>query len=324
MSESRQPLISVVMPCYNACAYLELTLRSVLSQSVADLEIVLVDDGSTDDPEAIVRAIGDARIRYQRTPPSGGPSRPRNLGVEAARGRYVFFFDADDLMLPGKIAAQLELMEREPGLALTFTNFRVVDPQGATLNDDFLAGYETFGRLRGLVAGGAGRLPRDAFYLGLLRANFIGTSSVAVRREVLAEVGGFDVGLASGEDIDLWLRIARNHDCGYVDVVGHAYRSHPTSVMHQFEARHPLARIEVVRRHLPYVTDPATRRTMIRRLADNHASLGYIWQVRGDAGLARGNYLASLRLAPSGAALGGYLKCLVGGPFLRRPPKGGA
>lgn len=317
MNAPDQPLVSVVMPCYNAAAFLGETLRSVLAQDGPPLEVLVIDDGSSDDPAAVVAAIGDPRVRLTRTPPSGGPSRPRNLGVAQARGRYVFFFDADDVMYPGKVAAQAGRMERDPGLALTFTNFRVLDRDGVVVDPDFLAGYDTFAALRRLAPDGA-PLPREACYLALLRANFIGTSGVAVRRDVLAQVGGFDEGLASGEDIDLWLRIARDHDCGYVDIAGHGYRRHPASVMHQFEARHPLARIEVVRRHLPHVTDPATLRVMRGRLADNHASLGYIWQKRGDAALARGNYLESLRLAPSAGALAGYLKCLLGAPFLRR------
>lgn len=316
MNASDQPLVSVVMPCYNAAAFLRATLDSVLAQAGPPLEVLVIDDGSTDDSAAVAAAVGDPRVRLTRTPASGGPSRPRNLGLAQARGRYVFFFDADDLMYPGKVAAQVAVMEGEPRLALTFTNFRVLDSDGRVADPDFLAGYRTFAALRRLAPDGA-PLPREACYLALLRANFIGTSSVAVRRDVLERVGGFDESLASGEDIDLWLRIARDHDCAYVDIAGHGYRRHPASVMHQFQARHPLARIEVVRRHLPHVTDRGTRRVMRRRLADNHASLGYIWQKRGDAALARANYLESLRLAPSTGALAGYLKCLLGGALLR-------
>lgn len=323
MSKCAQPLITVVMPCYNAGAFLDETLRSVLGQEGVELEVVLVDDGSTDDPEAVVHRLGDERVRYLCTPPSGGPSRPRNLGIEQARGEIVFFFDADDVMMPGKLAAQVALMTNQPELAMTFTNFKVVGPRGATVTPDFLAGYETFHQVWRQRTGDAGRLPREPLFLGLLRANFIGTSSVAVRRDVLEQVGRFDTDLASSEDVDMWLRIVRDHDCGYVDIIGHAYRRHPASVMHQFEARHPLSRIEVLRRHLPAVRDPLTRRVMIRRLAENHVNLGYIWQVRADVALARHHYLEALRLAPSAGALGGFLKCLIGGPFVRRGRKAG-
>jgi glycosyltransferase involved in cell wall biosynthesis len=323
VSEHIVPRISVIMPCYNAVQFLEEALCSVLGQDRVDLEVILVDDGSTDDPESVVRRLGDHRVRYLRTPASGGPSRPRNLGIAQARGRFVFFFDADDVMMPGKLSTQVALMTGHPELAMSFTNFKVVSPLGATIVPDFLAGYETFHQVRRLGPGDNGGLQREALFLALLRANFIGTSGVAVRRDVLERVGGFDVDLASSEDVDLWLRIARDHDCGYVDIVGHAYRQHPASLMHQFEARHPLSRIEVIRRRLPDVSDPLTRRVMSRRLADNHVNLGFIAQVQGDAALARRHYLDSLRLAPTTGAIGGYLKCLIGGPFLRRGRKAG-
>lgn len=316
--EASRPVVSVVVPCHNAATYLPESLGSILGQSAAALEVILVDDGSTDDPGSVVDRLGDARIRFFSIPASGGPSRPRNLGIEQARGDFVFFFDADDVMLPGKIAAQLAAFAAHPELALTFTNFRVIGADGALLNPDFLAGYETFHAVlaRGLTA--AGGLHRDALFHGLLCASFIGTSGVAVRRSVLAGTGGFDPSLASSEDADLWLRVARGHDCGYVDIVGHCYRRHPGSIMHQVEARHPLARIEVIRRNLPHVTDPETARVVQRRLAENHVALGFIWQRRGDARRARANYREALRLSPSAGALAGYLKCLVGGPLLRR------
>lgn len=324
MNEPVGPDISIVMPCYNASAYLGKALRSVLDQEGPSREVLLVDDGSTDDPESIVRGLSDPRISFRRIPPSGGPSRPRNLAMAEARGRYVCFFDADDVMLPGKLAAQVAAMDAAPRLAMTFTNFHVMDQVGKVTNPDFLAGYRTFANLRRLVPEHQTSLPREACYLALLRANFIGTSSVVVRREVLDDIGGFDETLASSEDIDMWLRIARSHDCGYVDIVGHGYRHHPASVMHQFRARHPLARIEVLRRHLDGVTDIPTRRAMLRRLAENYSSLGFIWQKRGNAALARRNYLESLRLAPSSNALAGYCKCLLGGAFMRRARDGRA
>lgn len=322
MQPSDVPAVSVIMPCFNAAAYLRESLASVLAQAFADLEIILVDDGSTDDPVSIIHALADDRIRYTRTPPSGGPAQPRNLGLKQARGRYVFFFDADDVMMPGKIEAQVARFADQESLGLNFTNFRVVDDEGKTLRANFLAGYDTFQELLHRMDPRTGSFVRSDFYLSLLRANFVGTSGVAVRRDVLSRVGGFDTGLASSEDLDLWLRIARDFDCAYVDVIGHAYRTHGQSVMHQFQARHPLARIEVINRHLPGISDPLTRRVMRRRLADNYVSLGYIWQVRGDAARARGNYAAAFRVSPTVRALGGYLKCLVGRPFLRDRGKG--
>ncbi len=316
MAPPNTPTASVVIPCYNAAAYLPETLAGIFGQSYADFEVILVDDGSTDDPEQVARRLGDPRLRFLRIPASGGPSRPRNVAIGEARGRIVFFCDSDDVMLPGKIERQVRMLDDHPELALTFTNFRIIDEAGRVVVPDFLAGYDTFAALRRRGVTAAGGLDREALYRGLLRANFIGTSSVAARTEVLREAGGFDTGLASSEDRDLWLRLARAREFGYVDIVGHSYRRRAGSVMRQLEARHPLARIAVFERNLPFVTDPRTRRVVRSRIASNYASLGYIWQARGDGARARENYLRSLRITPSWTALGGALKSLCGRLFL--------
>jgi glycosyltransferase involved in cell wall biosynthesis len=96
--------VSVVIPVHNAERYLEMTLRSALSSDLGELEIVVVDDGSTDRSADIVRQIGDPRIILIQLPASGGPARPRNVGIARARAAYVAFLDADDLIKPGKLS----------------------------------------------------------------------------------------------------------------------------------------------------------------------------------------------------------------------------
>lgn len=310
MTVSRQPAVSIVMPCHNAAPYLAETLASIRSQSYSDWEVIVVDDGSVDDPETIVSSFGDERFRLLAIPASGGPSRPRNLGISEARGQLIFFFDADDIMLPGKLEAQVSCFERNPTLALLFSNFCIVDAAGAEISPGFLDDYQAFQKVRHSRSPKSGGLDRRRFYLALVRGNFIGTSSAAVRRDVLQTAGIFDEGLSSAEDHDLWLRIARNFDCGYVDMVGHAYRRHSTSVTQQFDERHPRSRIKVISRNLPNVDDKATRRYLKRRLAENHTAVGYVQQVNGDLSEARRSYLRSLLLAPGAGALGGAIKCI--------------
>lgn len=320
LSLQRGPRVSIVMPCYNAAAFLREALTSVVEQSFTDWELLLVDDGSTDDPASIVREFQDPRIIYIRTEGSGGPSRPRNLAIGRARGTHVFFLDADDAMRPGKLAAQMALFAAEPDLGLVFTNFRVIDPQGAVTDTDFLARYATFKSLRLEALSPSGRFERTAFVRALMRANFVGTSSVGVRRDVLAVVGGFDENLVSSEDLDLWLRIARDYDFGFVDMIGHSYRKHPGSLMHEFDTRHPRARIVVLNRHLSLVDDIATIRAVHRRLAANHVSLGYIHEVRGEFAVAARYYLASLRHATSRDGVFGAIKCAIRRLVPRRGP----
>ena len=118
-----EPRVSVVIPAYNAADYLGETLESVLAQDCGELEVLVVDDGSTDGTADVVDALDDPRLRCIRLDPSGGPSRPRNRGVEAARAPWVALFDSDDLMLPGKLRRAVELFEQRPQLGLVFTDF---------------------------------------------------------------------------------------------------------------------------------------------------------------------------------------------------------
>ncbi len=296
------------MPAHNAARYLRAALTSVLAQSWRDLEVLVVDDGSADDPGAVVASLGDERIRFWSRPASGGPSRPRNEAIAAARGRYVFFCDADDEMQPGKIERQVAEFERHPRLGLVFSDFQVIDEDGRIVSPSFLAHYGTFRRILRAGRREHGGLDEKRVASGLLRANYIGTSGVAVRREVLAEVGLFDESLSSSEDFDLWLRIARRYPLGYVDMIGHSYRQHGTSLMREFARRHPLARIEVLQRQLALPLDRRDRLAVRRRLAVNHCSLGYVCERERDLAAARECFHDSFRMWPSLGAAWGWLK----------------
>lgn len=308
MTQATTPMVSVVVPCHNATAYLRATLDGILTQTGPSLEVVLVDDGSSDDPAAIVSACGDERIRFLRQPASGGPSRPRNKAIAVARGRYVAFCDADDVMLPGKLEQQVALLEGHPRLGMVFTNFQVIDAAGGLLEASFLANYETLWKIVDQGVGPDGELGREQLVLGLLTANFVGTSSVVVRRSVLDDVGGFDESLVSSEDLELWLRIARRYPCAYLDLIGHGYRRRADSLMQEDSPRHPLARIEVMRRQQVLPSGPAERRVIRYWLSFNHRVLAYILGRNGDLAGARKHYLESYRIQPNVLAAVGWFK----------------
>lgn len=107
-----QPFVSVIIPTYNRSATIERATRSVLDQSFADLELIVVDDGSTDNTGAVVEGIGDARTRLIRLPVNSGPAVARNVGIDAARGTLIAFLDSDDIWLPRKLERQVEAMSR--------------------------------------------------------------------------------------------------------------------------------------------------------------------------------------------------------------------
>lgn len=186
---------SVVIPLYNKAAYIEEALRSVAGQTLPALEIIVVDDGSTDDGAAIVLGLNLPGVWLLRQR-NRGVAAARNAGIKAARGDYVCFLDADDCYRPGYLAAIAKLAQDYPGAGLLATSYvrRHAD------------GHRSAVRLARSVANGG--LVRD-FYAAWNRSNFFFTSSLALRRNILIDRRlRFPVGERLGEDQDLWFRIA--------------------------------------------------------------------------------------------------------------------
>lgn len=237
----QRPLVSVVIPAYNAEAYLGDCLRSVRAQTGAfELEIIVIDDASTDGTADLASA--QERVLLCRQPVNRGPSSARNDGIGIARGDFVAFIDADDLWPPGKLAAQLAVLQRQPDAALVFGDCRQFDETGPRARTQFEAG-----RL-GASVWGAGEIVPDA-YLRLLDDNFITTGSVVARRLALTQAGGFAADLRLVEDLDLWLRIARRHQITWCSKVCLLRRRHDANLSRDPEAM-SLAFLEVLRRQV--------------------------------------------------------------------------
>ena len=194
------PLVSVVIPAYNAAWCIEKALASVLEQSYSPLEIIVVNDGSSDATPARVKDFGE-RVRLIEQP-NGGLSNARNTGIRQARGEWVAFLDADDYWLPGKLQRQMELLAAQPELGFCSTCTRVETPEGKELNFWHCPeGRES--ALRTIFA-------RNAAVAG-------SGSAVVARRDLLLASGGFDEQLHSLEDIDMWLRLAAVTGYGCVE-----------------------------------------------------------------------------------------------------------
>jgi len=185
------PQVSVVIPTRSRSGLLALTLRAVLRQHDVDLEVVVVDDGSTDDTAAMVTGLEDGRLRLLRHDRSRGVSAARNTGIGAARGGWVAFCDDDDLWAPDKLALQLKAAARD-GRHWVYAGDVEIDD-----------------RLR--VVAGAPPAPPERVVEQLNRHNAVpaGASNVIVRSGSLARCGPFDNQLANNEDWDMWLRLAR-------------------------------------------------------------------------------------------------------------------
>ena len=312
------PKISVIIPTYNSAILLPETLQSVLDQDIRDYEIIVVDDGSTDDTEKVLQPFMK-RIHYIRQENSGGPARPRNVGIHNARGKYLSFLDSDDVMLRGKLRRGAGFLDEHNGLGMVFTNFVKQDESGNQYPGTHLDASEYFQSMSKIRVGeDAFVIPHQVAYHGLFRENFIGTSGVMTPRPVIDQVGLFDETVTRGgvEDRDMWFRITQSYDIGYLNVVGHIYRRRNSSLSRQ--ALEPLqARISVIRKHMESCECANTRAAARRLIARCLYSMGYVHQNAGRMKIARKYYWLSLREVVNRAALRGMVITFLGNKVIR-------
>lgn len=186
--------VSVIVPAFNAARTVVRAIDSVRQQRGVSFEVIVIDDGSTDDTAAVVRANirPGEHIRLLQMPRNSGVSAARNTGIREARGDYLAFLDADDIWLPEKLSKQLAPMERNPGVSLVSCNSKLISAAGVPMKEGHVN--------RPPVQG------RDAWKT-LLMYNFIPTPTVLTRTALVRQVGGFDEALKVGEDLDLWIKL---------------------------------------------------------------------------------------------------------------------
>ena len=219
------PKVSVIVPIYNAEKFIAQTLNSILSQSYQNIEIVLVDDCSSDNTNVIIEPFLSDNVKYFCEPKNhGGPSGPRNTGIKNASGELIMMFDSDDIMLPGKIEKSVSCMIANPGIGLLCTGFQSIDNNNQLLNENYLLEYQKFRAVFTPANNGANRIESTKAYSELFYSNFVGTSSVVIPKGVFETVGYFDESLTNGDDRDMWYRIAKKYDFIFIDEILHQYR----------------------------------------------------------------------------------------------------
>ena len=220
-------MISVVIPLYNKASHIAKTLECVLAQTYADYEIVVVNDGSTDNSAEIVRSFSDPRVRLIDQP-NGGVSSARNRGTQEATGEYVAYLDADDEWEPDYLATQMSLVEKYPYCDVFVVNYRCCDINGSitypiinnlpfTENDGELTNY--------FIVASSSHPP-------------ICSITIMVRREAMLAKGGFPGGVPNGEERMTWARLAVRYRIAYSKSVkatymlkaGHGVNSKPVNI----------------------------------------------------------------------------------------------
>ncbi len=196
--------ISVVIPTYNRANLIERSIRSVLNQTYKNLEVIVVDDGSTDNTEEVVRSIQDERIIYYKQE-NGGAGMARNTGVSLAGADYVAFHDSDDVFRPEKLEKQMAYMEAHPEYSMVYCNYEHHSTEG--VSNIVPRGFNPIGPLEG-----------DMFFTILIN-NTIGAPTMLFKKACFEEVGGFDTSLRCLEDWEFALRFAECFYIGFLDEV---------------------------------------------------------------------------------------------------------
>jgi len=197
IGERPMPKVSVIIPTHNRAQVVADAIESVLAQTYPDFELIVVDDGSTDRTRQVVeRYIGQngKRVAYLWQENAGAPAA-RNAGIRLSAGDYVAFLDSDDLYLPGRLEVGVSALEQDPRYGASYGDQRTVAADGTVILKSRI------NRFGGAVSGWI--LP------ALLRGDLIQTNTITIRRQALEQVGGFDEKLWSGQDTDLWWRLAK-------------------------------------------------------------------------------------------------------------------
>ena len=310
------PAVSVVMPAYNVAGYIEAAVASVLSQDV-DLELVVVDDGSTDGTSERLRGIGDPRLRVITQPNSGRPSIARNRGIREARAPILAFLDGDDIYLAGKLRRTLAVLEARADVAFVVHNVWDMDADGTCGSDSYLTrhGFLTQAQpyLEPLGDGHHLGSPRFFAYVSAFFSPFL-MSAIVLRRQLLdGQAVWFREDLRCGEDIELWFRLMPQTRTVYIDEYLSAYRYRPDSTTRDTRdyLRGTLqAHEENLARVGPRLTD-VERARYVHRIADRYLHLAYAERLAGRATEARANCRRSFAWRKSPQAVMLFMKSFL-------------
>lgn len=228
------PMVSVIVPVRNCRAYIDEAIRSIISQSYADFELIVVDDGSDDDDYSRLKNV-DSRIRVVRLE-GYGVSRARNVGMSLASGKYIAFLDADDIWFPGKLGAQVQYFEKHPNVGVVFGGFKRWESNN---KGEFNPAEELMNEISSDGECDPGR--SGWIYLRLLSGLLVGMNTAVIRYSIYQSVGGFNESMRQAEDYDFWLKASRITEMHSLAGAVALYRIHSASAMHRLQHECALA-----------------------------------------------------------------------------------
>lgn len=230
MTTSRSAIISngvsVVIPTFNSSHYLQMAIQSVLNQTYQDFEIIVVDDGSTDDTQKVASSFG-RKVSYFYQTNQGSPIA-RNVGLKLAKGKYLALLDSDDLFLPDRLERGVKVLDQMPHIDLVHGEVKVIDSQGTVISEDTAYFQKFYAKER----------KQGSSYLHVLNGNAMFPSSILFRRECLDQIGFFNPSFPPREDYDWYLRFALHHQIYLLEEPAVVlYRRHRTNQCLKFDLK---------------------------------------------------------------------------------------
>jgi glycosyltransferase involved in cell wall biosynthesis len=294
-------LVSIIIPAYNSADFIYETLSSISGQTYQNLEVIVVDDGSTDSTGQIVRCFSDEIILVDQQNCGRGASR--NNGVYHARGKYIAFLDHDDVLLKDSVAERVGFLDANPDTGWVFTDAIEFDKTGDL------------------------RLFLDQFpWLDLSKCNFSQVlkgcfplmSTVMIRSDLIGDVGGFNIGINYGDDLELFLRLFLVSKVGMIRLPLTRRRIHPTQgVSSTFDRWH--SRVGIYKNFRPSLGDMTIPQKRALKAALKHSfyKLGECYWGRDDFASARKSFLSSLEIAPHALKAFAYAVLCTAPPVIR-------
>ncbi len=277
------PLVSVVLPTYNYARYLPESVGSVLSQTYPHYEVIVVDDGSTDNTKDVLNPFMQ-RIKYIKLEQNKGLPVARNTGIQSARGKYIAFIDADDFWLPEKLQTEIEYFDKQRNAGMVYSKHVNIDENGRVIDADVKK-----------------RLPSGNIFIQLFsEQNFVIASSVVVRKNVFETTGLFDEQLVNCQDWDMWLRIAFYFNIAGINKTLVKYRHNPHSLSKNRNNVLKYQKIIIDKMYNSFKDkeNGLHEKLYKKRLASHYAKVGRYYLRTGDKNRAHENFGLSLKNAP--------------------------
>ena len=286
------PKLSVIIPTYNYGRFLGEAIQSVLDQTFADFDLIVVDDGSTDNTKEVVGSFADTRVKYIYQE-NRGVSAARNAAIWDSKGEHIAFLDADDVWLPEKLELQVKVLDSRPEVAIVCSDTYFFDDQTGNLLGRFWHDDEQFhGWFNPREAS------QNALRCLLYRGCFIAPTVTMVRREVFHGVGGFDEALKTHEDWEMFVRITQRFAIETIDMPLAKNRRHGANLSAKQEQMYESEQKALQKAIFSYSLKPDEIKIAKRRLAHLHFLYGSRSVADGKVKLGRERLLASMRINP--------------------------